>query len=108
MLFILSLLNISSISGKENIVFFFFNTFRGFSIQYMYEWHGYILEIPAEDYVNSVIERSVLFWDGKPGFSTHDHHILLACRTERSGLRNTGSSTLPHTVHQLSVHESIF
>lgn len=71
----------------------------------MQERRGHVLGIPAENDVDPIIERSVLLRDGIPGFSSHDHHILLACRSVRSVLFS--SSTLPHTVHQLSVHASI-
>lgn len=48
------------------------------------EWRRHVLGSPAENDVDPIVERSVLLRDGKPGFSPHDHHILLACRSARS------------------------
>lgn len=45
------------------------------------DWGGHVLELPAEDDVDPVVQRSVLLRDGKPRFSPHDHHVLLVCRT---------------------------
>ena len=42
-----------------------------------------ILVLPAENYVDPVGQWSVLLWNWKPCLSTHDHHILLACRIAR-------------------------
>lgn len=53
-----------------------------------------VLELPAEDDVDPVVQRSVLLWDGKPRLPAHDYHILLSYRTVRAGQQCTAASAI--------------